>query len=276
MYETMVKQQAYRLEGLEYYSTCLWHLRKQMDLCYIANYALERSLQAPETWCILGNCHALQKEHETALKFFGRAIQLNPFFAYAHSLSGHEYVEIEDFEQAKKCYGEALKTEERHYTAWWGLGNIFQKQEKYEAAAYNFNQALAINSRSAVLHTYLGMTLHNQNLLSEACACFDKASELDPSNILNKYQKSQVLLTMNKEQEALELLLDLKQELPKEAPVFIGIGKIYKKLGQVQPALENFSAALDLDPKDINQVSNMMKTIDQQHEMSDEQNDVDF
>lgn len=83
---------------------------------------------------------------------------------------------------------------------------------------------------------------------------------------------------MNKEQEALEILLDLKQELPKEAPVFIGIGKIYKKLGQKQPALENFSAALDLDPKDINQVSNMMKNIDQQHqqEMSDDQNDVDF
>lgn len=187
MYETMLKQQSYRLEGLEYYSTCLWHLRKQMDLCYIANYALERSLYAPETWCVLGNCYALQKEHETALKFFGRAIQLNPFFAYAHSLSGHEYVEIEDFEQAKKCYREALKAEERHYTAWWGLGNIFQKQEKYETAAYNFNQALAINGRSAVLHTYLGMTLHNQNLLAEACACFDKASELDPSNILNKY-----------------------------------------------------------------------------------------
>lgn len=50
---------------------------------------------------------------------------MNPFFAYAHSLSGHEYVEIEDFEQAKKCYGEALKADKRHYTAWWGLGNIF-------------------------------------------------------------------------------------------------------------------------------------------------------
>ena len=81
---------------------------------------------------------------------------------------------------------------------------------------------------------------------------------------------------MDKEQEALELLLDLKQELPKEAPVFIGIGKIYKKLGQVQPALENFSAALDLDPKDINQENNIMKTIEQQNDMSDEQNDAEF
>ena len=97
-YETMLKMEPYRLEGLEYYSTCLWHLKKQMDLCYISNYALERSLFAPETWCILGNCYSLQKEHETALKFFGRAIQLDVYFSYAHTLSGHEYIENEDFE----------------------------------------------------------------------------------------------------------------------------------------------------------------------------------
>ena len=36
------------------------------------------------------------------------------------------------------------------------------------------------------------------------------------------------------------------------------------------------AAALDLDPKDINQVNNMMKTIEQQNDMSDEQNDAEF
>ena len=28
MYENMLKYEPYRLEGLEYYSTCLWHLKK--------------------------------------------------------------------------------------------------------------------------------------------------------------------------------------------------------------------------------------------------------
>jgi anaphase-promoting complex subunit 3 len=27
-YELMLKMEPYRLEGLEYYSTCLWHLKK--------------------------------------------------------------------------------------------------------------------------------------------------------------------------------------------------------------------------------------------------------
>ena len=139
MYEQMLKQDPLRLEGLEYYSTCLWHLKKQVDLCYISNYALEKSLFAPETWCVLGNCYSLQKEHENALKSFGRAIQLDVSFSYAHTLSGHEYVDNEDFEQATKCYNQALNFDKRHYNAWWGLGNICHKQERYENAAYNFS-----------------------------------------------------------------------------------------------------------------------------------------
>ena len=41
--------------------------------------------------CAMGNCYSLQKDHETALKNFQRAVQLNPRFAYAHTLCGHEY-----------------------------------------------------------------------------------------------------------------------------------------------------------------------------------------
>lgn len=39
----------------------------------------------------MGNCYSLQKDHETALKNFQRAVQLNSKFTYAHTLCGHEY-----------------------------------------------------------------------------------------------------------------------------------------------------------------------------------------
>ena len=38
----------------------------------------------------MGNCYSLQKDHETALKNFQRAVQLDSRFAYAHTLCGHE------------------------------------------------------------------------------------------------------------------------------------------------------------------------------------------
>ena len=59
VYQKVLKVEPFRLEGLEYYSTCLWHLKKQVELCYLSNYALEKSLFAPETWCVIGNCYSL-------------------------------------------------------------------------------------------------------------------------------------------------------------------------------------------------------------------------
>lgn len=133
-----LKLEPHRMDGIEYYSSCLWHLKKQVDLCYLAHQALEKSLFAPEAWIAVGNCFSLQKEHENAIKFFNRAIQLYTHNPYAHSLCGHEYVYNEDFTRAKKCFENALNLDLRHYNAWWGLGNINYKLEKYDKAQENF------------------------------------------------------------------------------------------------------------------------------------------
>jgi anaphase-promoting complex subunit 3 len=89
-----------------------------------------------------------------------RAVQLDPRFAYAYTLSAHEYVANEDFDKAIAGYRAAIGVDPRHYNAWYGMGNIYYRQEKYELAAYHFKRALTINSRSSVLHCYLGMVLH--------------------------------------------------------------------------------------------------------------------
>lgn len=84
--------------------------------------------------CVVGNCYSLQKEHETALKYFNQAVKIEPNLAYAHTLSGHEYVANEDYEKAKRCFQYALNVDARHYNAWWGLGNIAYRQENYGEA----------------------------------------------------------------------------------------------------------------------------------------------
>lgn len=60
-YEQAFKIEPYRIEGVEYFSSCLWHLKKQVDLCYLAHSSLEKSIYAPEAWIAVGNCFSLQK-----------------------------------------------------------------------------------------------------------------------------------------------------------------------------------------------------------------------
>ena len=108
-------------------------------------------------------------------------------FAYAHTLCGHEYVANEDFDTAKKCYQRALSADERHYNAWWGLGNICLKQEKFDQASQLLQSAISINQRSPVLYTYMGMIRHNCSQPQEALTWFEKAEQIDKENSLNKF-----------------------------------------------------------------------------------------
>lgn len=50
--------------------------------------------------------------------------------------------------QAVACYRMAIRTDRRHYNAWYGLGSIYHRQEKYDMAEYHFRRALSINPQS--------------------------------------------------------------------------------------------------------------------------------
>jgi anaphase-promoting complex subunit 3 len=87
---------------------------------------------------------------------------------------------------------------------------------------------------------------------------------------LNKFQKANVLIALERHEEALNVLLDLMNQVPKEAPIHIVIGKIYKKMGNIDRALHHFTKALDLDPKDTNMVKSLIDKIHSNNDINDD------
>jgi anaphase-promoting complex subunit 3 len=261
-----------RLESCEVYSTVLWHLKRETRLSHLAQECVSVDRLAPQTWCALGNCFSLQKEHETALRFFRRALQLDPKYPYAHTLCGHEYFANEDFEKAMTSYRAAIRLDPRHYNAWYGLGTVYYRQEKYELSEYHFRHALGINSRSSVLFCYLGMAQHALRRTGDALELLQRAVALDAKNPLAKYEKASVLLSDDKFQEALEELEELKTVAPREASVFFLMGRIYKKLGLADQAMVNFSVALDLKPasSDVNLIKSAIEKLHVPDDSEDE------
>jgi len=261
-----------RLEGLELYSTALWHLRKEVELSALAESATELGRRSPQAWCCVGNCFSLQREHEAALRFFQRAISMDPAFTYAHTLCGHEYAASEEFEKALACYRTALKLDARHYNAWYGLGAIYQRQEKHELAEYHFRRALKINPRSSVLRCYLGMSMHRLNRDAEALVELDAALEVDPKNPLALFERASVLVTMDRLHDALDVLQALKELAPKESSIFFMMGKIHKRLRDVDSAVACLSTALDLKPSSAD-VHTIKTSLDRVNALDDDEND---
>jgi anaphase-promoting complex subunit 3 len=260
-YSELLKLEPCRLEALDYYSTCLWHLKKQTELCWLSNHVLDTWLYSPEGWVAVGNCFSIQREHEAAIKFFQRAIQLNPNYAYAYTLCGHEFVSNEDFESGKKAYQKAISIDDKHYNAWWGYGNVCMKQEKYNDAIKYFKAAIEINDRSSVLYTYLGMAYFNNSMMKEAMDSYNKGESVDPKNPLTKFQKAVLLTSIGENKKALDLLLALCEIVPREAPVHILLGKLYNMQGNKEEAHKHFIMAMDLEPKNIASTKLLIDTI---------------
>ncbi|KAJ7380485.1 anaphase-promoting complex subunit cdc27 [Desmophyllum pertusum] len=242
----------YRIEGMEIYSTTLWHLQNEVALSALAQDLVETDRTSPQAWCATGNCFSLQKEHDTAIKFFQRAVQVNPAFTYAYTLLGHEYVLTEELDRAMSCFRQAIRTDSRHYNAWYGIGMIYYKQEKFNLAEIHFRKALSINPSSSVLYCHVGVVQHAMKKSEAALITINKAMTIDPKNPLCKFHRASILFSMDKHQEALEELEELKKIVPREALVYFLISKVYRKLGQNHLAQMNFSWAIDLDPKGAN------------------------
>ncbi|XP_050373541.1 cell division cycle protein 27 homolog B isoform X2 [Argentina anserina] len=238
----------YSLEGMDIYSTVLYLLNEDMKLSYLAQELLSTDRLAPQSWCAMGNCYSLQKDHETALKNFQRAVQLNSKFTYAHTLCGHEYVALDDFENGMKSYQSALRLDARHYNSWFGLGMIYFRQEKFEFAEHHFRMANQINPCSSVIASNLGTALHALQRSDEALAIMEKAIRADEKNPVPMYHKANILMSLEKFDEALAVLEELNEYSPRESSVHALMGRIYKRRNMHDKAMLHFGIALDLKP----------------------------
>ena len=76
-------------------------------------------------------------------------------------------------------------------------------------------------------------------------------------------------MAMNRLDESIEVLEELKALCPKEAPIYVTMGKIYRKKGEKKKALQAYTMALELDQKDTNMVKSLIDKLhseDQIHE----------
>ena len=49
------------VQGMEVYSTVLWHLKRETALSNLAQEAVGWDRRSPHAWAIMGNCFSLQK-----------------------------------------------------------------------------------------------------------------------------------------------------------------------------------------------------------------------
>jgi anaphase-promoting complex subunit 3 len=238
-----------RVEDMEIYSTVLWHLKNDVELAYLAHQLLEADRLSPQAWCAIGNSFSHQRDHDQALKCFKRATMLDPEFAYAFTLQGHEYVANEEYDKALDAYRHGINAENRHYNAWYGLGTVYDKMGKLDFAEQHFRNAATINPTNAVLTCCIGLVMEKMDNPKNALFHYERACSVAPHSVLARFRKARVLMRLREYKFAMAELKVLKDMAPDEANVHYLLGKLYKAIHDKANAIKHFTTALNLDPK---------------------------
>jgi tetratricopeptide (TPR) repeat protein len=250
----------HHLHSLDLYSTALWNTKKESLLSSLS-HSLSSHPLTPITCVIIGNTFSLQRDHDTAIRFFRRAISLDPLYPYPHVLIGHELLAMEDFTGALTEYRRAIALDGRAYGGWYGVGSLLYQQEKWEGALYHFRQARRVNGGSGVLIVYEAMTLCQLGRVDEAERVLKERVNGGREDAQVLYQLA-VVMTMKKEwEEALEWVERVEGLVWREASVWVLKGKVLKRLGRWEEAMRALVVAMDLDPKDSNGVKQQLEKL---------------
>ena len=133
---------------------------------------------------------------------------------------------VEELEKALSCFRTAVRLDHRHYNAWYGIGLTYYKQERFQLAEIYYRKALLINRYSPILMCHVAVVQHATNNTNAALETLNAAIQVSPRNPLCKFERASMLHSSERYQEALEELMELKQIVPKESPVYFLIGKV--------------------------------------------------
>lgn len=260
-FKACFEKEPHRTENADYYSSCLWQLKRQVELSKFAFSMVDNHFMAPETWVAHANCYSLIQDHDSAITFLLRATQLDPLNSYANCLIGHEYVSKENFEKAREYYQKAIKLDFKNVRALFGLGSLELNAGKHQEAIENFMNAIKINSQCSTFYTQLGIAYKHKRQFEDALIYFNKAEQINPNEKINRFNKADVLFKLGKYKEAIAECSSVLNEA-KESAVYCLLGQIYQKVGETDKAHAHFELAIKMDKKEASKIKQFIAALE--------------
>jgi predicted O-linked N-acetylglucosamine transferase (SPINDLY family) len=152
--------------------------------------------------------------------------------------------------EAQAGYKKVLKKRPDHFEAWHMLGVCELFSGNGEAAVRALKRALLLNSRTAAVHSDLGITLKAQQKYAEALPCFDNAVALDPDFANAHYNRGNLLIELGRFTEAIAGFDKAITINPQHVHAWKSRGNALHGLARFTDALASYDQALAIAPDD--------------------------
>jgi len=140
--------------------------------------------KSSEVCLLIGDCYRLTGRMEAAVKYYGRAVELDPDNINAYWYLAGYYRQADKVDSAITVYYELARLSDT-YRIWHELGAMLGTAGRYEEALKAFKRSIQINPDVNNLNAYIGLatTYNALDSLPKAEKIFQQAIDLAPNEV---------------------------------------------------------------------------------------------
>ena len=195
-------------------------------------------------WFIKAYGESQNGNHEKAIEYYTKAIELNPDYADALNNRGACYDGLKEYEKALVDYNKAIELKPDYAVAYNNRGLCYKNLKEYEKALADYTKAIELNPDDAVVFYNRGLCYQNLKEYEKALADYNKAIELNPDyalaynnrgicyNVLKEYEKA-----IDDYNKAIELKPDDAHSYENLAELYIITDNFKNALATIENAL---------------------------------------
>jgi tetratricopeptide (TPR) repeat protein len=177
-----------------------------------------------------------EKRYEAAIQSYQDLLKTEPKNAVFMNMIGIAYLDLSNYNQARRYFLRASKADKKNSSAVNNLGMVYYHQKDFRRAIREYQRAVAIDPNMAGTHANLGFAYYNTNIFTEAAVEFQKAIELDP----RIFERNDRVGTMVQD-----------RSVSNHGLFFFTMAKVYAQKGDAEHCAEYLRKSLDEGYKDI-------------------------
>jgi hypothetical protein len=109
-----------------------------------------------------------EKRYEAAIQSYQDLLKADPKNAIFMNMIGIAYLDLSNFNQARKYFIRASKADKKYSSAVNNLGMVYYHQKDFRRAIREYQRAVVIDPNMAGTHANLGFAYYNSNRFTEA------------------------------------------------------------------------------------------------------------
>ena len=156
-----------------------------------------------------------------------------------------------DLDQAERTLAEAMTVDSQNPHLFVLAGRVALERGQLERSYQRFKSAIELNSDLSEAHYFQGVVLQRWRRYEAALESYQKAHEKTPDNAAYLVAHCEMLVTLNRADEALEQLEGKASYFDQNAGIRVALGQLYAMQNDYNSAVDYFQQASLLQPDDV-------------------------